>query len=113
MYAYIGKFTATPGNQRALADRLLIAAKKMENAAGCLQYLIYTGDNESVWVSEIWRTKDDHDASLEIPGVREFIRETMPLIANMDSNQLTPVGGHGPTPLDNSHSEPPAAKGAG
>jgi quinol monooxygenase YgiN len=97
MYAYIGKFTATPGNQQALTDRLLIAAEMMENAAGCLQYYIYTGD-ESVWVSEIWRTKADHDASLEIPGVRDFIRETKPLIAQMDSNQLTPVGGHGPEP---------------
>jgi quinol monooxygenase YgiN len=97
MYAYIGKFTATPGNQQALADRLLIAAERMKEAPGCLQYFIYTGDNESVWVSEIWRTKKDHDASLEIPGVREFIRETMPLIAAMDSNQLTALGGHGPT----------------
>jgi len=97
MYAYIGKFTATPGNQQALADRLLIAAERMTDVEGCLQYFIYTGDDESVWVSEIWRTKDDHDASLEIPGVREFIRETMPLIAQMDSNQLTPIGGHGPT----------------
>jgi quinol monooxygenase YgiN len=97
MYAYIGKFTATPGNQQALADRLLIAAERMKEAPGCLQYFIYTGDNESVWVSEIWRTKKDYDASLEIPGVREFIRKTMPLIAAMDSNQLTPIGGHGPT----------------
>ena len=98
MYAYIGKFTATPGNQQALTDRLLIAAEMMENGAGCLQYYIYTGDDESVWGSEIWRTKADHDASLEIPGVRDFIRETKPLIAQMDSNQLTPVGGHGPEP---------------
>ena len=97
MYAYIGKFTATPGNKQALADRLLTAAERMRDVDGCLQYYIYTGDGESVWVSEIWRTKDDHDASLEIPGTREFIRETMPLIAGMDSNQLTPIGGHGPT----------------
>jgi quinol monooxygenase YgiN len=98
MYAYIGKFTATPGNQHALADRLLTVADRMSDVDGCLQYLIYTGDNESVWVSELWRTKDDHDASLEIPGVRDFIRETMPLIATMDSNQLTPIGGYGPKP---------------
>ena len=96
MYAYIGKFTATPGNQHALADRLLTAANRMTDVEGCLQYLIYTGDDESVWVSEIWRTKNDHDNSLNLPGVREFIRETMPLIAVMDSNQLTPIGGHGP-----------------
>ena len=97
MYAYIGKFTATPGNQHALAERLLTAAELMTGVDGCLQYYIFTGADESVWVSEIWRSKDDHDASLSLPGVREFITETMPLIATMDSNQLTPVGGHGPT----------------
>jgi quinol monooxygenase YgiN len=48
MYAYIGKFTATPGNQNALADRLLTAASRMASVAGCLQYLIYTGADESV-----------------------------------------------------------------
>jgi quinol monooxygenase YgiN len=95
MYAYIGKFTATPSNQNALADRLLTAASRMASVAGCLQYFIYTGADESVWVSEIWRTRDDHDASLDLPGIRELIKETMPLIARTDSNQLTPVGGHG------------------
>jgi quinol monooxygenase YgiN len=96
MYAYIGKFTATPGNQQALADRLLAAASRMASVAGCLQYFIYTGADESVWVSEIWRTRHDHDASLNLPDVRELIKEAMPLIARTDSNQLTPVGGHGP-----------------
>lgn len=96
MYAYIGKFTATAGNQQALADRLLIAAAKMADAAGCLQYLIYTGEDETVWVSELWRTREDHDASLDLPGIREFIGETMPLIAGTDSYRVTPIGGHGP-----------------
>ena len=96
MYAYIGKFTATAGNQQTLADRLLTAAAQMKDAAGCLQYFIYTGEDDSVWVSELWRTKEDHDASLDLPGVREFIAETMPLIAKTDSYQLTPLGGHGP-----------------
>ena len=41
-------------------------------------------------------TKEDHDNSLNLPGVREFIQETMLLIAGMESVPVTPLGGHGP-----------------
>ena len=92
----LGKFTATPGNGAALADRLLQAAARMAEAPGCLQYYIYRGEGDDVWVSEVWVTKEDHDASLELPSVREFIQETMPLIAGMESVKVEPLGGHGP-----------------
>ena len=39
-YAMLGKFTATPSNGDALADRLLQAAAQMGHAPGCLQYYI-------------------------------------------------------------------------
>jgi quinol monooxygenase YgiN len=92
----LGKFIATPGNGDALANRLLEAANRMSEAPGCLQYYIYRGEGEDVWVSELWVTKEDHDNSLNLPGVREFIQETMPLIAGMESVPVKPVGGYGP-----------------
>jgi quinol monooxygenase YgiN len=95
MYALIGKFTATAGNQSALGERLLSAAQKMESAPGCLQYLVYLDDADGVWISEIWQSQADHDASLDLPGVREFIRETMPLIGGMDQFPLELLGGLG------------------
>jgi quinol monooxygenase YgiN len=95
-YAMLGKFIATPGNGDALANRLLEAASRMSEAPGCLQYFIYRGEGEDVWVSELWVRKEDHDNSLNLPGVREFIQETMPLIAGMESVPVTPLGGHGP-----------------
>ena len=95
-YALLGKFTATPGNQQALAERLLEAAARMKEAPGCLQYFIYRGEGEDVWVSELWARQEDHDNSLDLPGVRDFIRETMPLIAGMESVPVEPLGGHGP-----------------
>lgn len=95
-YAMIGKFMATPGNGDALADRLLQAAAQMKHAPGCLQYNIYRGEGEDVWVNELWVSKEVHDASLEMPGVLEFIQKTMPLIAGMESVPVQPLGGHGP-----------------
>jgi quinol monooxygenase YgiN len=94
LYALIGKFAATDGNQAALGDRLLEAAREMTNAPGCLQYLVYLDDADGVWVSEIRQSQVDHDASLDLPGVREFIRATMPLIAGMEHFPLTLLGGH-------------------
>ena len=68
----------------------------MERADGCLQYLVYTGDEESVWVSELWASQEDHDASLDLPGVRELIGETMPLVGGMESYPIRYLGGYGP-----------------
>ena len=95
MYALIGKFTATAGNQDALGERLLAAARQMQSVPGCLQYLIYLDDIDGVWVSEIWESRADHDASLDLPGVREFIRGTMPLIGSIEQFPLVLLGGHG------------------
>ena len=95
MYARIGKFTATPGNQQALADRLVGGTTSIRVATGLRQYLIYTGPEDGVWVTEVWDTKADHDASLELPGMREFIAETMPMIAGMDGSAVELVGGIG------------------
>lgn len=96
MYALIGKFTATAGNQAALGEQLLNAAAAMERAPGCLQYLVYQDDADSVWVSELWVTQEDHDASLQLPGIPELIAETRPLIAGMESFPIRLVGGYGP-----------------
>ena len=96
MYALIGKFTATGGDQDALGEQLLKAAAGMENATGCLQYLVYLDDADGVWVSEIWRSKEDHAASLQLPGTSELIAETRPLIAAIESFPLQLLGGHGP-----------------
>jgi quinol monooxygenase YgiN len=69
----IGKFTATPGNGDALANRLLEAAARMEHAPGCLQYYIYRGEGDDVWVSELWVRQEDNDNSVNLPGVRDPI----------------------------------------
>lgn len=96
MYSQLGKFTATGGNQRALADQLIKGTKLISGTKGLIQYLIYTWADESVWVAELWESKEDHDASLELPGVRELIGETMPLIGGMDVFPIELVGGVGP-----------------
>jgi quinol monooxygenase YgiN len=93
MYALLARFTAQAGKQPDLAAILVRGTTVMGKATGLIQYLIYTGAEETVWVSELWETKDEHDASLALPGVRALIGEAMPLIAGMESHPLELVGG--------------------
>ncbi|MGI8999951.1 MAG: putative quinol monooxygenase [Candidatus Limnocylindria bacterium] len=94
-----GSLLATPGQRDALVKHMLDAAALMEDAPGCDLYLVSTSetdDDEAVWITEIWRTEADHDASLSLPGVPELIGRARPLIAGMgDSQRLVPIGGVG------------------
>ena len=53
---------------------------------------------DAVWVTEVWRSEADHDASLSIDGVRELISRARPLIAGApEAIRTIPVGGKGLT----------------
>jgi quinol monooxygenase YgiN len=92
------KVTTHPGQRDTLVRYLLTAAELVNQAPGCETYLVHTSPTEPevVWVSETWRNREDHDASLTIPGVRELIAKARPLIASMGEPVFTvPVGGKG------------------
>jgi quinol monooxygenase YgiN len=93
MYAHLGKFTAASGRRNDLADRLVAAAKSLLRPGGPDQYSVLEGEGDVVWVFEMWNSKADHDASLELPATREIIQATMPLIAKVESIPLVYRGG--------------------
>ncbi len=93
-----GSLLATPGQRDALVTRMLEAARLMQDAPGCELYLVSTSetdDDDAVWITEIWRTEADHDASLSLPGVPELIGRARPLIAEMGDSQRLRVLGEG------------------
>lgn len=95
MYGLIGKMTAKPGQREALVALLLEDVGAM---LGCLSYVVARDpkDDEAIWITEVWSSRDSHRASLELPAVKQAIARAMPLIAGFDSHQETlPVGGHG------------------
>jgi quinol monooxygenase YgiN len=98
LFGLFGKFTANEGQRDALAANLLRAADLMKAVPGCLLYVVNTSDAEpsAVWVTEIWQDETAHGASLSIPGVRDLISSTMPLLAGApDGTRFTPIGGKG------------------
>ncbi|MEO0469921.1 MAG: putative quinol monooxygenase [Bacteroidota bacterium] len=98
-YGLHGKLKATVGNADQLANILLQAAELVSQAKGCQVYAIGTDDTDphSVWITEIWDSKDDHDNSLQLPGVRELIGQAMPLLDGPPEKGqvLTILGGAG------------------
>ena len=97
-FGLFGKFTAVPGQRDALAERLLAAAAMVADAPGCELYLVHISpdDEDAVWVSEVWASEADHKASLRVQGAAEFIKATMPLIAEIsDQVRTVPLGGKG------------------
>lgn len=98
-YGLHGKLTATEGNRDKLATILLEASRLVSTAQGCQLYMVsIDGDDENaVWVTEAWDSKQDHDNSLQVAGVRELIGQAMPLLAGMPQKgqELQILGGAG------------------
>lgn len=81
-YGLSGSFTAVDGKGDELASILEDAASLMKDAKGCLVYIVgqQSDDKDIVHVFEVWDSKQDHDDSLSIDGVRELIGKAMPII---------------------------------
>jgi predicted enzyme related to lactoylglutathione lyase/quinol monooxygenase YgiN len=97
MYGLIGRMRAKPGQRDALIGVLTDGASAMP---GCLSYIVArdSADADALWITEVWDSKESHDASLSLPRVKEAIAKGRPLIAAMDpATVTTPVGGHGLT----------------
>ncbi len=98
-YGLQGALKAKAGKVENLAKILLKAAEMMSTAKGCNMYLISLDaeKNDLVWVTEVWDSKEDHDNSLQIDGVRELISTAMPLLDGnpQKGQQLKILGGYG------------------
>ena len=99
MYLLHGKLNAKKGHTEELATILLEASKIISTAKGCKVYAIGkdTNDLEAVYVTEIWESKEDHDNSLNVDGVRELITKAMPILDGQPSKgqELEILGGAG------------------
>ncbi|MEX1192644.1 MAG: antibiotic biosynthesis monooxygenase [Brumimicrobium sp.] len=81
-YLLHGKLTAKPGHREALANILIEASRLVTAVEGCKLYVVGLDHNDmhSVFVTEIWDSKEDHDNSLKIEEVRKLIMKAMPIL---------------------------------
>lgn len=95
MYGLVGKMKANAGHRSALSAMLL---EGLANMPGCLSYIVANdpNDDDLLWITEAWESKEAHRASLSLPSVQLAIAKGRPLIAAMEGVAETiPVGGHG------------------
>ncbi|HEY6815917.1 MAG TPA: putative quinol monooxygenase [Croceibacterium sp.] len=92
LYGLVGQMKAVPGKRAELVRFLLAGTGAMP---GNLAYIVAEdlSDPDSIWITEVWRSKADHANSLSLPAVRETIAKARPLIAGFGTRVETrPVG---------------------
>jgi len=98
-YLLHGKLNAISGQQKSLADILIEASQLLKTAKGCRLYVIGLDELEpnAVYITEIWDSKEDHDNSLKVEGVRDLIVKAMPLLDGppQKGQELEILGGLG------------------
>lgn len=89
--------TAIPGKGEELAAIMLDASKRVSKLKGCLIYVVQlsTSKKDTVLITEVWASVEDHKASLSAPEIRELIGNARPLIAGMVHHTAKPLGGVG------------------
>jgi quinol monooxygenase YgiN len=78
-YGCIASMKTVPGS-RDEGVALLLGAADGLRAAGCDAYIVGLSDDDGVTirVSEVWRSEEHHDASLELPQAREATGKASP-----------------------------------
>lgn len=95
MYGLIGSMTAVSGRRD---DLIAILTEAVSNMPGCLSYVVAkdSRDETTTWVTEVWDSKESHDASLLLPSVTKAISAARPMISAFGNQVITtPVGGYG------------------
>ncbi|MFJ3772901.1 putative quinol monooxygenase [Streptomyces sp. NPDC090075] len=96
-YGYIGSMRTRPGRRDDVVAILLSAAGNLR-ALGCRSYVVglAADDPDTIVVTEVWESKEHHDASLRLPDAKEAIAAAMPLLTGeFTSRELTVAGGLG------------------
>ncbi len=101
-YGLSVKFRSTEGNRDKLSSILLKASELVSSAEGCQLYLVSTDyhEPETIWITEIWDSKEAHNASINVLGVKELIAQAMPLFsaAPEKCREIKILGGYGINP---------------
>jgi quinol monooxygenase YgiN len=96
-YGLHSKLTAQAGKGDALAHLLMEASNYVCAHHGCLLYMVskHQVELDSIYITEVWNTKREHDDSLLDTHVRELISKAIPLIAEppQGGNELIILGG--------------------
>ncbi|MGO1050128.1 putative quinol monooxygenase [Crossiella sp. CA198] len=96
-YGYLASMKTKPGHRDEVVAILLSGVDGLR-AAGCALYVVGVSatDADTIWVSEVWQSREHHAASLELPESKAAIGRAMPMLTGEFTGQeLTVAGGLG------------------
>jgi quinol monooxygenase YgiN len=96
-YAYFGSMKARPGHRDEVLAILTGVADGLRDA-GCRLYAVGVPDDDpdTILVSELWESREHHDASLQRPEARAAIGRARPMLTDEFTRQeMTVRGGLG------------------
>ncbi|WP_217166287.1 putative quinol monooxygenase [Streptomyces sp. AC512_CC834] len=93
-YGCIASMETRAGFRDDVVSILLSAADGLREA-GCDLYVVGLSDDDetTVWVTEVWKTKAHHDASLELPEAKDAVGRAMPMLTGKFTKQEVSVAG--------------------
>lgn len=92
-YGIIGQMQVQPGKRDEL---IAILSQGTRDMPGNLAYVISRdrADENAIWITEYWESKEAHTASLELEPVQAAIAKGRPMIAGFGHRfEVTPVAG--------------------
>jgi quinol monooxygenase YgiN len=95
MFGLITKIRSTADQREALIAILIEGTSGMP---GCVSYVVAkdAAEPDAIWITEVWESRDRHQASLSLPSVQQAMAKGRPLIAGFGGRfETQPVGGYG------------------
>jgi quinol monooxygenase YgiN len=95
MWGMIAKITVVPGRGD---EMIAILKESTADMRGCLSYVVAKdmADENTIWVTEVWDSRANHDASLSLPAVKNAMPRAKAIVTNFEKIAVTdPVWGVG------------------
>jgi quinol monooxygenase YgiN len=92
------RFPALPGKADELEAVLLRAAESLKGSPECRLYVVgrSPGEENLVWVIEVWSSREAHAAGLQDPAAQAIIPRALALLdGRPQATELRPAGGKG------------------
>lgn len=96
-FGLFGSMGVLPGHLDEVVAILLRDVEELRSV-GCELYVVHVSEArpDTVFVTEVWGSSEDHQRSLQLPTVKAAITEAMPLLTGMfEQVELSTVGGLG------------------
>ena len=89
MYGLIVKLTSAPGRRGELIE--MMGGEDSDTVAGCLSFIVGedADDANVLWITEVWESRESHEASMAAPAAKESFKDADTLIVGHEKIATT------------------------